>query len=43
MIAIAQRVSRAEVRVAAEMNVELVNDGPVTFVIEARVGVLAGR
>ena len=30
-------------RFAADMAVELVNDGPVTFVVEARGGALAGR
>ena len=30
-------------RFAADMDVELVNDGPVTFIIEARAGLLAGH
>jgi D-tyrosyl-tRNA(Tyr) deacylase len=30
-------------RFAAHMDVELVNDGPVTFIIEARGGALAGQ
>jgi D-tyrosyl-tRNA(Tyr) deacylase len=30
-------------RFAADMDVELVNDGPVTFIIETRDGALAGH
>jgi D-tyrosyl-tRNA(Tyr) deacylase len=30
-------------RFAADMKVELVNDGPVTFILQARAGALAGE
>jgi len=36
MVTVVQRVSRAEVR----MEVDLVNDGPVTFIVEVRGGAL---
>jgi len=39
----AQGIPVACGRFAADMDVELVNDGPVTFIIEARAGALAGN
>jgi D-aminoacyl-tRNA deacylase len=38
----AEGIPVARGRFAAHMDVELVNDGPVTFIIEARAGSLAG-
>jgi D-aminoacyl-tRNA deacylase len=39
----AEGISVARGRFAADMAVDLVNDGPVTFILEARAGSLAGR
>lgn len=38
----AEGVEAATGRFAADMKVELVNDGPVTFILQARAGALAG-
>ncbi len=38
----AEGVEVATGRFAADMKVELVNDGPVTFILQARAGALAG-
>jgi len=39
----AEGIGVATGRFAADMKVELVNDGPVTFILQARGGVLAGE